>query len=323
MLPKAKKIVLYGLAVVGCLAIAWLFGGFGINLTQRISNDYGSGYGIGAAPAPTSLSGGPNFDLLNPFAAKESAPSAVAPSVNTQTVSEGELTKRKVVRNGSLALLVNKAEDVAQSIHSIAEAAGGFVQDSQVYEVSAGVKSGTVVIRVPADKFSEAMDAIKKLAVKVESESTNAQDVTEQFIDYEAQLRNLRAQEEQLLTVMKSAKTVEDTLQVVAQLNSVRGTIERIQGQLQYLSRQVDMSSITVTLTAEADVQVFGIRWRPLFVVKEALRNLLSGLTGYVDGMIYFLFNLPIYLLWIATIGVIGFGAWKAILWVRQRFLSS
>lgn len=218
---------------------------------------------------------------------------------------------RKIVKTGNLSLLVNKAEETAERMRGVAERLGGHVDSINLYEVSVGVKSGSVTIRVPSARFDEAMGEVKKLASKIERETVSTRDVTDQFVDLEANLRNTRAEEKQYLDIMERARSVEDTLNVAGHLANVRGRIEQIQGTLQAMSREVDMSTITASLTAEEDVQVFGIRWRPLFVAKEAFRNMLSGLTGYFDAMVRFLFALPVILLWLGTIGIILYVLWK------------
>jgi len=315
---KFKKFGMYGLMAVGVLTVAWFvlsifLGGLS---SSRSSPQYRSDGLSFAQPLSTS---GPSFDFLDVFSgAAEFQGNVESP----QQISEGELTKRKVIKNGSLSLLVKKAEEVAESIQSIAERLNGFVQSSQVYEISSGVKSGSVTIRVPADRFNEAMDEIKALAVKVERETTNASDVTEQFIDLEARLLNLKAEEAQYLEIMKSADTVEDTLKVVQRLQSARGRIEQIEGQLKYLSRQVDMSTISVSLTSEADLEVFGIRWRPLFVMKQAFRDMLSGLTGYVDAMINIIFRLPVLILWVVTISLFAAVGWRIFRLILNKFFK-
>ncbi|MBI5732854.1 DUF4349 domain-containing protein, partial [Candidatus Jorgensenbacteria bacterium] len=141
-------------------------------------------------------------------------------------------------------------------------------------------------------------------------------------VDLEAQIKNLRLEEGQYQAIMQRSGTIPDTLQVAQRLSDVRGRIERLQGQIQYLSRQVDMSTISVSLTAEADVEVFGIRWRPLFVIKQAFRDALSGVTGYIDWLVRFVLRLPVVALWLATIiaGVII--AWRLLRWVWFRFFG-
>ena len=320
---KIKKYGLYALAGIGVFAVllfayqyfSWGPGPIPLPGISQYGGEDMVGKGGGS---PVGL-GAPSTGF---FDEKTSTMESRSSDI-TNVVSEGELTQRKVIKNGSLSLFVKKAEEVADRIKGVAEKLSGFVSDSRIYEVSAGIKSGSITIRVPADKFDEAMREIKTFAVKVESENVNASDVTEQFIDLEARLKNLKAEEEQYIQIMKRAVTVEDTLNVAQRLSDVRGRIEQIEGQLQYLSRQVDMSTITVDLTAEEDVEVFGVRWRPLFVAKQAFRNMLTGLTRYVDAMIGFVFNIPLILLWLATFGIGGFIVWRVLYWVYQKYGSS
>jgi len=319
---KIKKIVFFVLAIVGLLAIVWVGWQFLYPSYKTFDSSYSQ---VGLSAPATAFSDSSSFkggldSLFNPqiVAVQDRAPAS-----SESTVSEGELTQRKVIKNGNLTLLVKKAEEVAESIKQLASRLDGFVSNSRVYEVVDGIKSGTVTIRVPADNFDQAIAEIKQLSVKVESENISASDVTEQFVDLEARLRNLRAQEQQFLKILDQADTVEDTLKVVQQLNNVRAQIELLQGQLQFLERQVDMSTITTSLTSEADVEVFGIRWRPLFIVKQAFRDMLQGLTGYVNGIVKLIFRLPVILLWLATVAVITVFAWKIVRWIYRKFFAT
>ncbi|MCH7604835.1 DUF4349 domain-containing protein [Patescibacteria group bacterium] len=311
-LGKIKKFWIYPFAFFGVIVVLWFIFQivFGAVTLRNTTFSGGGTQGLGSAPGIFSGAG--------LFETQKFAQDDVSP----QPFQEGELTQRNVIKNGTLSLLVKNAEEVAQSIQALAERLDGFIQNSRIYEVSDGVKSGNVTIRVPADDFNEAMSEIKKMATKVESENVNARDVTEQFVDLEARLKNFRAGEEQYLRIMDQADTVQDTLQVAQQLNRVRGQIEQIEGQLQFLSSQVDMSTITVSMTAEADIEVFGIQWRPLFILKQAFRDMLGGLTGYINAMIRFAFQLPVLLLWLATILVVLGIGWRVVQRIWQRFFG-
>ncbi len=302
MIQKIKNILFPALAVIGALAIAFLI--FQFMTDQSINNKL----------TPSQSIGELSFSSKNSYDIEESS-GLVEPA-------EEELTQRKIIKNGSLQLLVKKAEETAQEIKSISQKLNGFVSESYIYEVSQKTKSGTITIRVPAEQFDSAIEEIKKLAIKVEKETINARDVTEEFIDLEARLKNLQAEEEQYLKIMKQARTVEDTLKVTAKLSQVRGQIERIQGQLKYLSDKIDLATITANLTSEADVELFGLRWRPLFIIKQSFRDMLNSLTGYIDTIIAFVFVLPAILLWIITVVIVLVIGHRIICWLRQKFFS-
>jgi aspartate oxidase len=148
--------------------------------------------------------------------------------------------------------------ETAEKIIRIAQRTGGFLVTSNV-NGSADATSASLTIRVSADKFDDVRIQIRKFGLRVESETIEAQDVTKQYVDQEARMRNLRAQEQQYLGILRKAATVKDTLEVSDKLNEVRGAIEERQAEFEALSKQVETVAINVTLRAEADAQVFGL----------------------------------------------------------------
>jgi hypothetical protein len=162
---------------------------------------------------------------------------------------------------------------------------------------------------------------IRKLGLRVEREQMGAEDVTRRYVDHQARLRNLRAQETQYLAILKQAKTVKDTLDVSEKLNGVRGDIEQQQAEFEALSKQVETVAITVSLHSEAEANVFGLHWRPLYELKLAVMQGLEGLADYATAMFSFVFYLPAILLWLATILVGAALGWKILrLAVRVLF---
>jgi hypothetical protein len=201
------------------------------------------------------------------------------------------------------------------------EIMGGYLEAAQI----GGTKeapTADITIRVPATHFEDAKAQIRKLAARVESEKTDAQDVTRQYVDMEARLRNLRAEEAQYLTIMKSAYKVDDLLEVTQKLSEVRGQIEQQQAEFQTLSKQVETVAITISLRTLADTQVFGLNWRPLYQLKLALRNGLDALADYATTMAAILFYVPVILAWSITILFAAVVAWRALRWTGHRFFD-
>ena len=221
---------------------------------------------------------------------------------------------RKLIRTGAMDLVVKNPGEVAEKIRQLADRMGGFLQSSQVTGSSDSM-SASVTIRVPAMRLEEARSEIRKLGLRVETDRIDAQDVTKDYVDREARLRNLRAQEAQYLTILKQAKTVKDTLQVSDKLNDVRSEIEQQQAEFEALSKQVEMAAISVSLRAEADAQVFGLQWRPLYQFKLAAREGLQSLADYATSMVSFAFYLPAILLWLATILLGAAVGWRVLRW--------
>jgi len=127
-------------------------------------------------------------------------------------------------------------------------------------------------------------------------------DVTKQYVDHEATLKNYRAEEAPYLEIMRHATAVKDVLAVSEKLADVRGRIEKTEGEFRYLSQQVSMSAFVVSLRSETEAQVFGLRWRPAYNIRVAVRDGPPSLANYADAMVALLMRLPTIALWAATL---------------------
>lgn len=226
---------------------------------------------------------------------------------------------RKIIRTVAVDMLVRNPAEVADSITKMAEILGGYLVSAEIRQSSA---VATLTIRVPAARLEQARSQIRSVGLKVESEKVDAQDVTRQYIDQDATLRNLRAEEAQFLTILKQAHSVKDMLSVSEKLSDVRGQIEQWQAEFNALSQQIETVAITVSLRSEAEVQVLGLNWQPLYQLKLAVRDGLDSLATYATAMITILFDLPAILLWIGTICLVGIGGWRALRWTGRRWLG-
>jgi hypothetical protein len=266
--------------------------------------------------------------ILPHLARSVSLDRAVVSSASLMTFSggggggaEGTSEERKLVRTAALGLIVKTPAETAEKIIQIAQGAGGFLVTSNV-NGGADATSASLTIRVPAEKFDEVRAQIRKLGLRMENESIEAQDVTKQYVDQEARLRNLRAEEQQYLGILRKAATVKETLEVSDKLNEVRGSIEEKQAEFEALSKQVETVAINITLRAEADAQVFGLNWRPLYQLKIAAREGLGGLGDYAASMTAFVFYLPTVLLWLFTILAGAAIGWRLLRWAAKVFFG-
>ena len=233
----------------------------------------------------------------------------------------GDEDARQIVLTTALELEVKSPAESVEKIRALAQRLGGYLVGSETGDDNSAA-GGAITIRVPVSRLEEASSEMRKLALRVESEKTDATDVTKEYVDREARLRNLRAQEEQYLGIMKRATTVKDTLDVSAKLSEVRGQIEQQQAEFAALAKQVETAAIAVTLHAEADAKVFGLHWRPLYALKAAARDGVEDLANYVSAMTAAIFRLPTFLLWLGTIVACMVIAWRGTRWMWRTFFA-
>jgi hypothetical protein len=223
------------------------------------------------------------------------------------TTGSGEADiDRKIVKTGYLTLEVN---DITEAITDVARAANeldGYVVSSD-QSGNEDITYGQIAIRVPSDRFDEAFDRLHKLAVKVPNESTQSQDVTEEYTDLQAQLRNLEATEAQYLELLKKAEKVEDILAVQRELSNVRGQIEQIKGRIQYLERTSDMALIDVNL--QKTKPIGGTGWSALETLKSAIRGLATFGRALGNIIIWLAIFSPVWI--IILVVVLYFTRWR------------
>ena len=157
-----------------------------------------------------------------------------------------EIADRQIISQASLSVEVEDVAGAVAQVRTIAETRGGFV--SQIATSGTpGRQRSDLVVRVPQGEFFDTLESIKGLG-KVWVENAGSEDVTEQFIDLEARLRSALREEQSLLSLLERADTVSNILTIERELARVRSEIERLQGQINYLSRRVDLATISVAL---------------------------------------------------------------------------
>jgi hypothetical protein len=232
-----------------------------------------------------------------------------------QTAAEVD---QKIIKNGYLQLVVDKVAAATDSITKLAKDDGGFVQNSSTNVRADGTYSGDITVRVPVAKFDAAMADIQKLAVQVKSSNATGQDVTEQYTDLQAQLRNAQAQEQTYLAILKQAKNVQDTLAVQAQLGAIRSQIESLQGRIQYLANTTSYSTISVSLEEEPLVRAPTKEFRPWTIIKMAVQTLIETVQAIIAGLIWALIVWGGILLPLGLILYVIYRVWK-----RKRVVES
>jgi len=169
-------------------------------------------------------------------------------------LEESLATERMIVRTGDMSLVVADVSIAIERIAGFAESYDGYVVSSNSWREGDRLV-GNIAIRVDAERFDDAIRALRQLAVEVIQESTSSKDITEEYVDLSAKLHNLEASEEQLLRLMEQAGEVTEILDVQRELSKTRGEIEQTKGRMQYLEQTSAMSLIQVRLEqAELDV---------------------------------------------------------------------
>lgn len=227
------------------------------------------------------------------------APTPVAPAVGNAASGRVSASQeqRLIIKTGSLSLAVDDVREAISTISAFAEAHQGFVVQSSVNKEGI-IPSGYITIRIPSAVFDSGVSQIKEIGI-LQNEQVSGTDVTEEFVDLQAQLTNLKATESQFLSIMKQATTIEDILAVQRELSSVRGTIDQIEGRIKFLQQSAELSSLTVYLSTRQQalpVVEQDEDWQPIAVFKDAIRSLVGFAKGLANVVIWVVVYIPVVL---------------------------
>jgi hypothetical protein len=245
------------------------------------------------------------------YAMVESAPSMLMAegeygfddsSSRTSSSSDGGAVEAKVIKSGSLDLHVDNVRDSVDAIEEAIVEWGGSVLYLNVSKGSSSYYAD-IQVRIPAEGFDSAMESLKDVAVYTSNEWSNADDVTDAYMDLTARVNNAYAEEQAYLDLMDRAGTITEILEVTRALSGVRSDIEYMESQLNYYDTRVAFSTIDLYLTEDDSVSAVTEEWRPGRTITDAFGDWLVFLQDVSDGLIYLVifawpFALAAWLVW-------------------------
>jgi hypothetical protein len=265
-----------------------------------------------SAAAPAS---GPQFsnigsNLSDSAAAPAKGVPGSMPAGDATTAQNGIPTlvtnpNRNLILTANVSMRTQDPWATADKARAIASGLGGDIL--AMSQTGQGEnRSALITVRVPSDRFDEALRQLKLLDGEVLTSNVDAKDVTDQFTDLQARLVAKQAEEQRYLQLFPQAKTVDETLKIDAALGNVRTQIEQLQGQLNLIKNRTEFSTITMSIAPIVTVPATTSgAWDPSVTFAKAIAAL----------SVFFKFaaDLAIWLLvfgWIPLIGlVIAFAA--------------
>jgi hypothetical protein len=323
MTPKAIKRTRWGIVSVLVLAVAALaVGSVGSKKTPAATfsrtGTFVDTTGAGGSTSATTPAPGV------PGSATSTYGGVTAPTVSNADAANVPTIPDRIARTADLTVEVKKGTFDAQwnAAFRVAQLYGGQIMSSTrgvptplpvplkegqpAQSSSAGEPAfGDITIRIPASSFPTATNALRALGT-VRGDNTTTEDVSQEYVDLQSRLRNLRAEQNVLLALFDRAKTIKDTLAVQGQLSNVEGQIEQITGRVKYLDARTLFSTVTVHLQEPGVITVltpankgpsFGQAW-------DTTKTGLVRIAG--ASMILGLWLAPF-----ALLGLIGLAVWR------------
>jgi anti-sigma factor RsiW len=192
-------------------------------------------------------------NVSNVYSVNQPAPAAEA--IPPAPASNLRIQRPQLIRTGSMSLIVPDVEHAIAQMSALAQTQfGDVVSLTDETPSQPGVRhTASMQLSVPADRFDQTLGALTRLGA-VSSRSIGAENVSDQIVDAQARLRNLRRTEADMLRILDRAGKIPDVLEVTQQIASVREQIEQLDGQLQSLQHRVAYSTISVDVQDEKPI---------------------------------------------------------------------
>ncbi len=257
---------LIGILILALLAGLWLFKSNSERMSGVTTESSGEGYYQDSMMATKSM------DL------------SVAP-MSDQSFN-GAQYGQQVIKTASLSLHVDDVRKQSDAIKAMIQGLAGYVDDSNINRYD-GSYTANMTLRVPSDKFDSTVASLKALAVYVNNEYSNSEDVTQYYNDLDSKIKNREALELQYLEVLKKANDVDAIVSITKALADVRSEIESLQIEKKGYDNRIQYSSISVSLEEDASVSDTASTWSVVTTVKQAFSDWVVFLQTLLDKGVY------------------------------------
>jgi hypothetical protein len=212
-----------------------------------------------------------------------------------------------LIRTGQAFIEVEQLDPAILKVRQLAAQVNGIIANSSIISGRDQVRQATFELKIPSGKYDETVSSLSTIG-KVETVSSSAQDVGEEFVDITARVSNARRLEERLISLLANRTgRLDEVLRVERELARVREEIERYEGRLRYLSSRVAMSTLTITIHEPGPIFGNNPGENP---IASALRRAWRNFVGLIAGLIASL-GILIPLAAVGFVGWIGYKSWR------------
>ena len=216
-------------------------------------------------------------------------------------------SQRMIIRTAMMRVMVEDSEETAAAIEELVSRYEGYIADMQMWRQNDQAYAN-VTIRVPAGSLDQLLDEIHGIVLRVDRRNVTGQDVTEEYTDIQARLRNLEATEVELLALLTEVRenrgSAEEILAVHQRITEIRAQIESLKGRSQYLERMTALATVNLEIYPKAapPAVVQAGQWSPLVTAGSALRSFIGFVQVLADFGIYLVIFSPVVLVPVAVI---------------------
>lgn len=203
---------------------------------------------------------------------------------------------RKIIKNAYLSFESDKPAENVRTISQLVAKNQGYLISNNQSKLD-NVNEFRINFKVPFQRFDAVLLEIEKNGGVLISKSVSSDDVTEEFIDNESQVKAQKELELRYLQLVKQAKTIKDMLEIEAKLSEVRGNIERIEGRQRFLQNNTQFSQFEITIIDRESKLSINYLTKLKNSFTEGWDNVFSIILWMIEILPFILLTLGVYFL--------------------------
>lgn len=259
--------------------------------------------------------------VISGCAKKSANTTSVTPGANSSYSSSGEQKSnndtanqsnipqdKKIIQNFQVSILAEDVKNTSTEIGNKVRSLGGYTEMEEIMEYGSNAS-----IRIPSQNADLFIEYLEK-TFEVTNKNKSIEDVTDVYVDNDARLKNLRAEEAQVLEILKKANTVDEILKVQSELYRIRGEIEVLESRKKNWDRQVDYSTVKLNISKK---QIVNDKKIKLLNSSEFFNSMWKGFKSTFMTIVLSLQTIVIFLFTnlipISILGGIGYASYRII----------
>jgi hypothetical protein len=207
--------------------------------------------GAGSSAGDRSAGGRAAAVPAGPATDKSAAGSGAGGRSGTVLTDELALSSAQI-RTAQMTVAITHGQSVtakADAAEAITVGTGGEVDADD--RTSGSYPSATLVLRVPPDALSAALQELARLGTE-RSRHVSTQDVTSKVADVNSRVTSARESIARLRALYQHAVKIADVIAVEGELSDRESDLESLEAQQRALAAQTSMATITLSLTSTA-----------------------------------------------------------------------
>lgn len=209
--------------------------------------------------------------------------SGSANGLDRKNGSADALKELKIIKSANITIEAGNAFSVFTEISEMAESAGGFVQDSSIYE-----ENGKLTLRIPTAKADAFLKEIRE-NYEIKNFSENSKDVSDEYTDNQSRLESARTALKRYQELLSKANSIDEILRVQDRIDDITADIESYEALKASYDSKVAYETIVININNSIITE--DNRWSDL---SESLSDgMFLGFAVFLHVLIILLYCLP------------------------------